>query len=384
MLSSQPASASTVPPSPLPFPPEVINYQLAHPDEYCAGPLLALGVAGICIVFVAVALRFWGRRLQKIPLLADDWTLLGATFLSCGAVVMLLIKGYRHGFGKHYATLSPEMQLKVKFYDYPFNLLYTTGYPLSRISLVLLYRRVFESRRWFLNLSLVLIIMFVGYMIGTVVADIVTDIPIAAYWDHSIKPIRAIDGIALYVFNVSFNIATDLLLLILPNFIIWRLGISCWQRIGLSAIFSLGALTLIASVLRLIYFFRIKVYDISYTLVPFAVWTAVELFMGILCPCLVTLGPLISKGWQLVAFYTRPLLPEASRRSRDHNMTDNTIGRGSNGKRYTKRHMLEQQSTIVGGGKGVDQKGGLDEEAKGSDSDMDAADAEKDDQPSPP
>ena len=368
---------------PLPFPTEVIEYQLAHPNDYCAGPLLALCMAGICIVFPAVALRFWGRRLQKIPLLADDWTLLGATFLSCGAVVMLLIKGFHYGFGKHYFTLSPETQLKFNFYDYPFNILYTTGYPLSRISLVLLYRRVFESRRWFLNLSLVLLVMYAGYMIGTIVADILTDIPIAAYWDHTITPTRAINGIALYVFNASFNIATDLVLLIIPNFIIWRLGMTVWQRIGLSAIFALGVLTLIASILRLVFFFHIKIYDVSYTLVPFATWTAVELFLGILCPCLVTLGPLVRMAWNWVISYTTPLFSQGSRRSRGQSMIDVMAVRKPNRKHYTKRHVLERQRKTESSEDGSEGQGkvGLETtevDAKTEVADAtDAADAEK-------
>ena len=377
MPPSPQASASAAPPPP-PFPPEVIDYQLAHPNDYCAGPLLATCIAGICIVFPAVALRFWGRRLQKIPLLADDWTLLGAAFLSCGAIVMLLIKGYHYGFGKHYFTLSPETQLNFNFYDYPFNMLYTTGYPLSRISLVLLYRRVFESRRWFLNLSLVLLVMFAGYMIGTLVADILADVPIAAYWDHTIEPIHTINGTALYIFNVSFNIATDLVLLILPNFIIWRrLGMTFWQRIGLSAIFALGVLTLVASILRLIFFFRIKVYDVSYTLVPYATWTAVELFLGILCPCLVTFGPLIRMAWQLVTFYTTSLFSESSRRSSGPSVIDKIFVKNPNGKQYTKRRVLERGKTADISGEIGHMKGEIYVEAKGPDTRNDAADAEK-------
>ena len=320
---------------------------MAHPNDYSAGHLAPLCIAGICIVFFAVALRFWGRRHQKIPILADDWTLLAATFLSCAAVVMLLIKCYHYGFGKHYFTLTPETQLKFGLYDYPFNLLYTTGYPLSRISLVLLYRRVFESRRWFSILSYALIAAYIGYMIGTLFADIFTDTPIRAYWDHTMTPTHAINGVALYVFNTSFNIATDMILLIVPNFIIWRMGMTVWQKVGLSCIFALGVLTLIASILRLIFFYHIKVYDVSYTLVDFATWTAVELFLGILCPCLVTFGPLVRMAWQVMASYKNSLFSNRSSNGRRRS-TLGEIGTADVGekRRPTTRYALERKQTV--------------------------------------
>ncbi|KAL9125795.1 MAG: hypothetical protein Q9217_005050 [Psora testacea] len=176
--------------------------------------------------------------------------------------------------------------------DYVFNLFYTTGYPLSRISLVLLYRRIFVQL-WFHIICWMLIGVFSGYMISTVIVDSLLKIPVNAYWDHSVPAKQSVDLVKLYIANAAFNIATDTLLFLLPLTIIWRLSMTPMQKIGLTAIFGIGALTLVASIARLVYFYQVDPNDISYSLVPIVFWTSAELFLGILCPCVVTFRPLM-------------------------------------------------------------------------------------------
>ena len=102
-------------------------------------------------------------------------------------------------------------------------------------------------------------------MISTIVVDSVLHIPVRAYWDHSIKPTHTVDLVKLYIANAAFNITTDSLLLILPLTIIWRLSMTWMQKIGLTAIFCMGALTLVASIARLVFFDQVRTEDISCT-----------------------------------------------------------------------------------------------------------------------
>ena len=54
------------------------DYQLSRPNETSVGGLTAYRLSTLVIVCVAVLLRMWGRRLQKIRLRADDYILLVA------------------------------------------------------------------------------------------------------------------------------------------------------------------------------------------------------------------------------------------------------------------------------------------------------------------
>ena len=56
-------------------PPEEIAYQKANASDFNADGLSAFCISGVIIVTAAVMLRIWSRKLQKIPLQADDYTL---------------------------------------------------------------------------------------------------------------------------------------------------------------------------------------------------------------------------------------------------------------------------------------------------------------------
>lgn len=60
------------------IPPEEKAYQLARPNETSVDGLIAYNIAGLCVVEVAVMLRFWSRKMQKTPFKADDYCLLAA------------------------------------------------------------------------------------------------------------------------------------------------------------------------------------------------------------------------------------------------------------------------------------------------------------------
>lgn len=46
-------------------------------------------------------------------------------------------------------------------------------------------------------------------------------------------------------------------MLVLPLTVVWRLHMKFWQKIALSGVFALGALTMIASIVRLTLFFHL-------------------------------------------------------------------------------------------------------------------------------
>ena len=144
---------------------------------------------------------------------------------------------------------------------YAYNFIYNTTFPLSRIALVLLYKQIFYVKQWFIYGCWALISCYAGYIISWVVTVAVGILPVAAYWDTSIKPTHAIDGRKLQLANCSFNIATDVILLAMPLMVIWTLQMSKMRKLGVSALFCLGVLTVIASIMRCYYTLHASNYD---------------------------------------------------------------------------------------------------------------------------
>lgn len=151
--------------------------------------------------------------------------------------------------------------------DWVFNFFYTTGYPLSRISLCLLYRRIFVQH-WFRLISLFFVGVFACYSISTIIVDSVLTLPVNSFWDSDVKATHTLDLVKLYTANAAFNITTDTILLFLPLTIVWRLSMTWMQKLGLTAIFGLGALTLVASIARMTTFGAVRGDDITCVYLP--------------------------------------------------------------------------------------------------------------------
>lgn len=56
--------------------PEEKAHQLAHPEETSTRGLEAYHIVGLCVIEIAVALRLWGKRLQKLEVTLDDYLLI--------------------------------------------------------------------------------------------------------------------------------------------------------------------------------------------------------------------------------------------------------------------------------------------------------------------
>ncbi|KAL8731714.1 MAG: hypothetical protein Q9181_004203 [Wetmoreana brouardii] len=325
--------------------PEQIAYQQAHASEFNAVGLSAFSIVGVILVGLATILRVYSRRISRIPLQADDYTLIIASILSIIAVMLNATTVMDWGMGRHFYAQSKESQMMYYKIDWVFNFFYTTGYPLSRISLCLLYRRIFVQQ-WFRIICWFFVGAFTCYMISTIIVDSVLTLPVNAFWDSNVKPTRTLDLVKLYTANAAFNITTDTILLFLPLTIVWRLSMTWLQKLGLTAIFCFGALTLVASIARMTVFGAVRGDDITYTITPVAWWTNAELLLGILCPCLVTFRPLFRSASNVLSFRF------SSRRRGYYKSGDSGVERfGSNGKIVSNQDKSTKMTgNSIGGG----------------------------------
>ena len=60
------------------LPPKEVQRQLSHKDEFNAGGLAPFLITIQIVSTIAVGMRFWARRMAKVSLRSDDYTLLAA------------------------------------------------------------------------------------------------------------------------------------------------------------------------------------------------------------------------------------------------------------------------------------------------------------------
>ncbi|KAJ5546183.1 hypothetical protein N7494_003768 [Penicillium frequentans] len=244
------------------------------------------------IAALIVALRCYARfGLMKITG-REDWAILGALILSfvyCG-----LVGGQLHyGMGTHESSLSKhevQQQLKCLWAAIP---LYNASLGFTKFSILFQYLRIFPAR-WFRTSCYVIMAIVATYSTWAVVSGYVNCVPVAKFWNQDL-PGHCLSFDAVWFFNASMNIVTDVTLLLLPMPLLSALQLPRMQKVALMGVFAIGILVVITSILRLSSLRTVSTStDTSYSNVGAAYWTAAECNVAIICACLPFLRPIVS------------------------------------------------------------------------------------------
>ena len=96
--------------------------------------------------------------------------------------------------------------------------------------------------RWLRIISVIISVIVIGYSIATIFALIFPCRPVNKSWDATILEGSCINRGAVYIVQAVTNIVTDVLLLLLPIPMVWRLQMPLVQKFGLVVIFVIGSL----------------------------------------------------------------------------------------------------------------------------------------------
>ena len=191
---------------------------------------------------IAVALRFLCRRLVKAVLWWDDWIILAALLVEWGLSAVLLYETADLNFGRHQELMKPWQVVPFAKTLVVTQVLYYCAQTLIKISLLLLYHRLFSVHKPFRVALFVAGALAVMWWLATFWDTIFQCVPVQAEWDKNLKNARCqvVREEALGA-GIS-NLILDLLFLLLPVPMIWRLQVSKRIKASLTGIFLLGIL----------------------------------------------------------------------------------------------------------------------------------------------
>ncbi|KAJ0414238.1 hypothetical protein BJY00DRAFT_318998 [Aspergillus carlsbadensis] len=250
--------------------------------------------AVMAIATVFVCLRFWARTAKESVVLAyDDWSLLVALAFAYGTGICCILGG-KYGIGTHIWVVEPDdviMSMKIIF---AYVILYATTVPMVKLSVLLLYRRIFRLT-WTLYLCAFLSI---GYTISVSTAISLACVPTSYFWTQWVDPLSGgycrINLYLFYLWNGVANLLTDVIILCLPMPIVWRLQMPKSQKWAISGIFLLGGFVCVATIVRIYTITKMQSsVDITWVIGDAMIWSNVEPCMGIVSACLPTLRPLL-------------------------------------------------------------------------------------------
>lgn len=120
------------------------------------------------------------------------------------------------------------------------SIIYATSISTIKMSIVLLYQRLFRTPK-FVAATRAVAAAVLAWWIVVVIVQIFSCNPIKGQWDLS-TPSKCISAAHFYVGVAVLNILTDVVLLLMPLPMIWRLQMSQLQKVTLSITFMTGTL----------------------------------------------------------------------------------------------------------------------------------------------
>lgn len=168
----------------------------------------------------------------------------------------------RHGLGQHITALSTHDADMVVTIEYAFEWIYPSTLGIIKISVLLLYFRVFGRTR--LNIFLWLAgAMTLAWVLGMFLSNLLQCTPMRKAWEPTV-PGHCFNSRTFFIANSACNISNDVIILALPLPILWKTTLMpLRQKLLLTTTFLLGAFVVAASVYRFVTLLYIKNDDIT-------------------------------------------------------------------------------------------------------------------------
>ena len=270
--------------------------------------------AGLAVL--AVIGRFYARRISEAKFGIDDW-------LSVGAVVFAMVSNILELYGLHNGEATHQFMVELDLVEASNKSTIATNWTttfailLLKLSILALYLRLFSAVRKF-TMAVYAVGIFTTIM-SIVMALLITVQcqPVAYFWNRAIPGGKCWNFQQLVVAVASVDLVTGLMVLPLPIPMLWGLQMSLGRKFAIAGLFLIGGFTCLAGALRIPFILLIDEYDIFWTLIPFTVFSALEVNVGYVsftrtlhfkipansCPgrvisvCLPALRPLFGDWW---------------------------------------------------------------------------------------
>lgn len=259
--------------------------------------LVVVPIVGISVASLFFFLRLVSRRLSQQRSDIGD-LFMGLGLLFCYAVSLSTIIAAFSGKGQDVWSLdersSTSSRRTLLFW------LTQTFWPVSqtfvKLSIIMLLRQlVGRVPRWPALLA-ILIVFSISWGITAFFGNIFQCSPPEYFWlEPYIRGSCMRGQMTFYMVIGALSLFEDVVLLILPISIVWRLRMGIQQKLQVTGLFCLGGLVCIFSLLRVIAFHNYLTKTAASSGSKEALWTVLELDVAIICSSLVLMRPLLAR-----------------------------------------------------------------------------------------
>lgn len=260
-------------------------------------------IIAICTVFsflslITILARLVSGRINSVGFKTDEALLIISWITAFGESVMVACAtSYARG-GWHIQALNQKQLVAFQKTFYAGRFLQSSSLATAKLSVLVLLRRIFVTPT-FQTTVWILGVVVLAWWIGFLLADAFICFPASSIWNPNIHGTCGNQKILDYISPIPW-VLTDFAILISPIPVIQKLQLPRNRKIELSAIFLMGGLTCVVSVLRYRTLFY-SINDASWDIVPLSEWSIIELHITTICASVLASKPVVT-----MAFTSRP------------------------------------------------------------------------------
>ncbi|KAK6212380.1 hypothetical protein LQW54_005333 [Pestalotiopsis sp. IQ-011] len=278
----------------------------------------------------------------------EDWLAI-LTLLIYTAYSTFCLLGVQHGLGAHVADVPLDERPKALFYKWAGQVSYVIIALLVKLIVgLLLLRLCAGGRRWQRITLWTLLVVSTLFTIFYVFVVVYQCQPVQFYW-YRYDPASPVEGtcngkaLATIPTYISFviSVVSDWVLALLPISIVWNAKMDRRSKISVACVLALGSIASMATVVRIPYAKQLlSDPDYLHNFTDLAIWSTIEIGLGLTASSLATLKPLFRKLKILVVTKGGTSLPYYHHHHHDRHGSSSRPSRHSRGRSgsiFTKR-----------------------------------------------
>ncbi|PVI06421.1 hypothetical protein DM02DRAFT_514823, partial [Periconia macrospinosa] len=241
-----------------------------------------------------VSVRFYTRAVYIRSPGKDDYAMVAALIFTIGYLACIWVLNSA-GLALSSSVLTIDQMITQTKTVLAVEILYYLAVAWIKLSICFCYLRIAAVPSF--KLATIYTVWFLAIFCGVCIICTLTQcLPLHKMWDFTgTVQGKCVNTTALFYATSSINIITDFWILCLPAPTLLRIQRPKHEKLALIVVFSLGAFSCIASIVRL---HSIRIYtdseDPFYDSVPVNLWSMVEVNMGIWCASIPALKALVT------------------------------------------------------------------------------------------
>ncbi|KAK8085975.1 hypothetical protein PG994_000949 [Apiospora phragmitis] len=298
------------------FPPPSVIATWPRPnytDPPTRGPeLLITEVTTLSLALICLALRLWVRVRQLHKAWWDDWVMVAAGVCCTGTTVDVILATKLYGWDRHIWDVPFWMLVQGRKVSAAGQAFFVFASGLGKLSILISYLRIalegtlFRRLTWAaivvntLNMLAFFILLWVQcrWLMNGGSPVCPTHSPPSSYWNLLRTESDCISEVPGLLTQTVLTVLIDFWVFVLPMPTLYHLSLPLAQRVGLMALFGLGAVVVAAGCMRTywVHHVELETYDVTWEGYDLWIWAAVEANLGVICGCAPILRSLVSDG----------------------------------------------------------------------------------------